>query len=239
MPSATNLQDPSASRLKLSAAVKYEEMALKLYQPISHYELSLTRMNAQGEKERFQATLATRMAHYEDYLAERKSEIVGLQKEWETVMGEIWKVGVSCLGEETMKDLLLPAHASQESPSYVSKATGTDPSLFVPERGSSPSPPQKLIATSKRVSFDALDAGDNADITPALSFPSFLRGPSRYQNQGPPTVPPVPEREIKRFETTIETLGQKQADEFRSIEKDHRDFWKKKNARLTHALRDD
>ncbi len=200
---------------------KYEQMAMRLYQPLSKFRLTLNRTNSEGQRRSFDATLETRMDNYEDYVAKKKSEIAQLQKDWEVIVGEIWKLGVSCLGEDVMKDLLFsPQDTSEEA----------DLTLFVPEEGTSPAASYKPPASKKHVTFEADEEAD--------ASLNFLYQPSLYRN----TVgiaPAIADNEIDELEAGISGLGQKQLEEFKKIEKDHQTFWRKKNAQLTKALKND
>lgn len=237
---SVNEQDPNASPLKLSAPAKYERMAVKLYQPLSHYQLTLQRTNKRGEKERFQSTLETRMIHYEEHIAKRTKEIVQLQKGWEAVVGEIWKLGVSCLGEDTMEKLLFTDQGGALGPlSSPSKATEAESTLFVPEQGSS-TPPRKPKSSKKRVTFEDPDAGDKYGAASLSQFPpDFLYQSSRYDNQPLPIVPSLADEDIRDLEMKVKQLGIVQIEEFRKIEKDYQEYWRKKTAQLANVLKDE
>ncbi|EOA92345.1 uncharacterized protein SETTUDRAFT_85304 [Exserohilum turcica Et28A] len=242
-----NEPNTSASPLKLSAPAKYERLALQLHQPISQYTLRLRRTNSQGQDVRFEQTLEIRMQHYEELIAAQTAKLAKLQKEWEVVVGEIWKLGVECLGENAVERLLFteqrhngPILLLSSSPSKTTDAGST---LFVPEYGTSP-PKTKMRHTKKRVTFveekqDASDARDKYGASAITSFPSFLYQPSRYSNDALRAAGGVSEQQMHKLNQTIEGLGQKEMKDFRSIEKEHRAFWKKKTAQLASALREE
>ncbi|KAH7359968.1 hypothetical protein BKA66DRAFT_573715 [Pyrenochaeta sp. MPI-SDFR-AT-0127] len=234
--SENSKQDLQASPLKLSAPAKYERMAQKLYQPLSQYKLGLCRTNTQGGRERLVQTLEIRMLHYKDHIAKQTAEITQLQKDWEAIVSAIWKLGVSCLGETVMKDLLLTDNdALRASPS--SWSTDAESTLFVPEQGTSP-PLRRIHANKKRVTFEVLDLHSNPNVMSAPPFPEFLYQPSRYDTKAVPLVPSFGEPEINKLETNIEELGQVHIEDFRKIEQDQRAYWKKKTAQLATALAD-
>lgn len=237
IPSESINQDPQALPLRLSASAKYEQMAQKLYQPLSQYRLGLHRINTQGERERFQKTLDIRMVHYKEYLSKQVHEITQLQKEWEVVVGEIWKLGVHCLGKAVMEDLLFTNRGAIGA-CLPSRDTDTESTLFVPEVGTSP-PPHKIRTSNKCVTFEASDVHETDYITPISEFPEFIYQPLRYCNKPFPSVPAVEEAEISEIEIQINELGQLQLEELRKIERDYQAYWKKKTAQLATALKDD
>ncbi len=127
VPSKDGKNSADTSPLRLSVTAKYEQMAMRLYQPLSQFRLALNRTNSEGQRRSFDATLETRMDNYEDYVAKKKSEIAQLQKDWEVIVGEIWKLGVSCLGEDVMKDLLFsPQDTARRSRSHSVRPGGRD-----------------------------------------------------------------------------------------------------------------
>jgi hypothetical protein len=60
------------SPIRLTVQAKFEREALKLYQPISAYQIHLTRTNSDGERVRLVGTLDTRMTDYEYHVAEER-----------------------------------------------------------------------------------------------------------------------------------------------------------------------
>ncbi|KAF1839116.1 hypothetical protein BDW02DRAFT_539871 [Decorospora gaudefroyi] len=228
----SNQQDPTASPLRLSAPAKYERLATQVYQPISKFTLMLRRTNSEGQSVRFEQTLEMRMQHYDERLEEQTAKLMELQKEWEGIVGEIWKVGVRCLGEGAMEDLMSTKQRDEALvPSSPSKATNAESTLFVPEQGTSPSPPRRK--SKKRVSFV-----DNTSST--STFPNFLYQPSRYRSDDAlPVVSAIPATRIKELENTVTELGKREIEHFRNIERDHRAYWKRKTAQLAVALKED
>ena len=119
-------------------------------------------------------------------------------------MGEIWKLGATCLGEEAIQDLLfttttttttttteqhqrlngsvalLLAPSSSSSPS---KPTDAEPALFVPEQGTSPLSKKNRRLAKKRAAFvedGASQAQDKYGASCPTSFPHVLYQPSRF-----------------------------------------------------------
>lgn len=233
----TSHNDTNSSPLKLSIPAKYERMAEKLYQPISQYRLRLTQTNKHGEKEHSWSTLEMRMSDYEDHIVEQKSEIIRLQREWETVVGEIWKVGVRCLGETAMQDLLLETGAQNplSSPSAHADAEST---IFIPEHGASP-PQRKVYGAKKRVTFEPTNSRSKHEGIAAADLPSFLYRPSRYREESIPIAPPFPKDEIQELKDMVETLGEEQIKELRKVNKEYDAYWQKKRKDLAKVLEND
>ncbi|KAF1940895.1 hypothetical protein EJ02DRAFT_220239 [Clathrospora elynae] len=222
-------QDTETSPLKLSVAAKYERLARQLYEPLAMYEVRLQRTNTREEQERFFTPLEARMTDYDEHLAKKTQEIAKLQKAWEVTVGEIWKLGVSCLGEGVMEDLLFTKQPYDNT--SLSKTTDAESTLFVSEQVTSPSL-RKARMSNKHVSFED-------DATSTSKFPEFLFQASRYHKDTLPAVPAMPEREIEELEKEVMGLGKKEIEEFRKIEKDHQAYWKRKTNQLAVALRSD
>jgi hypothetical protein len=238
-------QDPDASPLKLSAPAKYERLAIQLYQPISQFTLSLRRTNSEGRTVRFEQTLEKRMMNYDERIAEQAEQCAKLQKEWEAVVAEIWKLGVSCLGEEAMETLLFTKEHRLDGstllpPSSPLKATDAESTLFVPEHGTSPLRSRTRV-TKKRVTFleNAPELRDKYNALPTFKFPAFLYQPSGYRKDTFPVVAGLSDREIKELKKNVKELGRKEIEDFRRIERDQKEYWRRKTAQLAVALKDD
>ncbi|KAI4652298.1 hypothetical protein J4E93_002497 [Alternaria ventricosa] len=243
---SSNQQDPNVSPLKLSAPAKYERLATQLYQPISQFTLSLRRTDSEGKSVRLDQTLETRMLHYDELITKETAKLAKLQKEWEVVLGEIWKLGATCLGEEAMENMLFTKQPSDESAlpvsSSPSKVTDAESTLFVPEHESSPAR-DKSRTNRKRVTFleekGPSNAHDKNVATPTTMFPKFIYQPSRYRKDTLPLPSRLPDDDIKHLEKEVKELGRQELGELREIEKEHQAYWKKKTAQLAVALKSD
>ena len=222
-------QSPSASPLKLSAPARYERLAVQLYQPISQYTLTLRRTDSNGKTVRIDQTLETRMQNYATQIAKQAEKVAQLQKEWESVVGEIWKLGVGRLGEETMEGLLFTKQRRFSTVRHSSSPTEAESTLFVPEHGTSP----QRQASKKRVTF----LEETPDVAPTSSFPAFLYQPSRYQKETLAVVSRLEEEKITRLERSVKELGKKEIEDFRRIQKEQKEFWRRKTAQLAMALK--
>ncbi|KAH6875916.1 hypothetical protein BKA58DRAFT_400064 [Alternaria rosae] len=242
----SNQQDPNTSPLKISAPAKYERLATQLYQPISQFTLSLRRTDSEGKSVRLDQTLETRMLHYDELITKETVKLAKLQKEWEVVLGEIWKLGAACLGEEAMEEMLFTKRPSDESalpvPSSPSKVTDAESTLFIPEHESSPAR-DKSRTNRKRVTFLEEEAPtyvrDKNATTSTTMFPKFIYQPSRYRKDTLPLPSRLSDDDIKNLEKKVEELGRQEMGELREIEKEHQAYWKKKTAQLAVALKSD
>ncbi|KAF2833963.1 hypothetical protein CC86DRAFT_339643 [Ophiobolus disseminans] len=218
--------------LRLTVPAKFERAAQKLYLPISAYNVRLTRTNTNGERDYLVRTLETRMHDFEEHLAEQTAEIERLRKNWETLVGEIWKVGVHCLGEDIMKSMLLTNKDGYVLSSCPSKVTEPASTLFVPEHGTSPAP------RKKRVTFETPTiANDDLPNTETVSF-DFLYQPTRLRLEPLPAVPALPEKAIEDLSVQVKELGSKQLEDYRKVERENHAHWQKKTAQLMNVLKD-
>ncbi|KAL5120096.1 hypothetical protein ACEQ8H_001921 [Pleosporales sp. CAS-2024a] len=232
----------AGSPIRLTAPANFARAASHIYQPVSAYRIGLTRTNTDGTKTKFTATLETRMADYAAMVASQKAEITALRDKWETIVGEIWKVGVQCLGEESMRSMLFITPTGHDPGQAVSSSssppTTAESTLFVPEQATS-SQPRKHARNRKKVSFaktmetEEEVAGQEAD---ALYF---LHQPSRLRVGPVMAAPAMPVREMEGLEQRVRHLGQKEYGELREAERHHKAYWQKKNERLAQVLNED
>ncbi|KAI8934258.1 hypothetical protein NX059_009001 [Plenodomus lindquistii] len=221
--------DPHISPLKLTAPAKYERMTARLYQPLSQYKLTLSANDRQGERIRFEATLETRMQDYEDHLARCAEEVARLQEQWEAVVGEIWKLGVTCLGEDSMEQLLLTQGNGSMIEDLASDVTRVESSLFVNEQGSSS--PARESRGKKRVTFKTPSDQDKTGVDLA-----FLSQPSRYKKDTLLLAPPLPEQDVRGLTKEIKELGKREMEELQEINKEKQQFWKRKTNQIMKSL---
>ncbi|CAN9218929.1 unnamed protein product [Alternaria alternata] len=240
-------QNSNASPLRLSGPAKYERLATQLYQPISQFKLSLRRIDSRGKSVRFVQTLETRMLHYDELIAKETKKLGTLQKEWESVVSEIWKLGAKCLGDEAMAEMLFTEQGLYEKTLPLSsspfKATDAEDTLFIPENDSF-SPRYKPLVGKRRVTFleeeeEAPGVCGKYDATPTDQFPDFIHQPSSDRNGTLPLIPDLSEGETKELEKMVTELGKQEMGDFCKIEEDHEAYWKKKTAQLANALKSD
>lgn len=184
----------------------------------------MTRTNTDGKAEHIIGTLETRMLDYEEYISRQKAEIEKLERDWEAIVGEIWKLGVHVLGENEMEQLLFcNTHEVSSSPA--------ESTLFVPERGDSA---KRSVGGGKRVTFEAEDCDEEH-----FQHLGFLYQPSRIRKEPVPVVEGMSEQAIENFEKEIEELGKAQMQDLEKVEKEYAEYWKKKTAQVALALGDD
>ncbi|RYO32585.1 hypothetical protein AA0111_g4334 [Alternaria arborescens] len=243
-------QNSNASPLRLSGPAKYERLATQLYQPISQFKLSLRRIDSRGKSVRFVQTLETRMLYYDELIAKETKKLGTLQKEWESVVSEIWKLRAKCLGDETMAEMLFTEQGLYEKTLPLSsspfEATDAEDTLFIPENDSF-SPRYKPLVGKRRVTFleeeeeeeEAPGVCDKYDATPTDQFPDFIHQPSSDRNGTLPLIPDLSEGKTKELEKMVTELGNQEMGDFCRIEEDHEAYWKKKTAQLANALKSD
>jgi hypothetical protein len=228
-PLSDDADSAQTSPVCLTIATKFEREALKLYQPISAYQVRLTRTDTDGERLYFTSTLEARMLDYKEHIATQRAEVEKLKRDWETIIGEIWKVGVVCLGKETMESLLFTKERFQAISSSPAKAEST---LFVPE---GTSPPARSVYSKKRVTFEA--PTNEQGVPDASTDPlGFLHQPSRLRAKPVAAAPSIPEVEIQKLETQVRELGQNEMEELRKADKEHKGFWRDVNKKLVNVL---
>lgn len=201
-------------------------MAQKLFRPIgSTYSVITRRKNKNGELEEVKTPLHEMLEEFETRHKEDMEEIKELQRHWERVVGEIYKLGVECLDERTMSSIFF----TQPPSSPVHDDAGTELlSLFVPEHGDSPIPVPK--APKKRVAFK----------TAGSSLPSFVSEPSVFLKKHPlPKAARVSDEEAKELEKRVNQLGIAQLEELENMERDQKNWEKKKMEQITSALNSD
>ncbi|KAF2692095.1 hypothetical protein K458DRAFT_425906 [Lentithecium fluviatile CBS 122367] len=211
--------DPTASPLKLTLGAKYDRATEKAFRPIGGYAFVVHNTNtnanaASGEngKEKEKKTLRETLMDFDEKYGKEMEEIRGLEAQWEKVVGEIYKTGVACLGDEAMSFVLVPPSPTADSSP-----------LFVPEQDSLPHAPKK------RVTFQEPDQ--------QREYPNFLSGPSIYRNHPVAALPGLPEDEVRELEDAVGTLGVEQMEEFKRIEAEQSKWWKKKCEQIAQTLR--
>lgn len=216
--------------LRLTIPAKLQREAQKIYVPISAYKIQLTRTNTDGERTSIENTLHTRMQDFEEHLEEEKAEIEKLRKSWDIIVGEIWKVGVQCLGTETMEVLLFTSsnRTMREAETSLARAEST---LFVPEHDDSPAPRKK-----KRVTFEEPHNEDELPTTKDTSL-DFLYQPTRLRLKPGDSAPVFPEHDVKTLELRVKELGKKDIAEYRKVETDYHAHWQKKKVQLLDVFR--
>lgn len=221
--SPPNSSDPSTSHVKMTMSAKYNRAAEKLFQPISQYTVTSRTTNENGDTALVQQTLLEKLTSFEERYQKDIEEIKILEAQWEKVVGEIWKVGVTCLGDDAMRSMLLE---DPEPSTPQVRDTDQEFLLSVPEH----SPPNRETKhIKKRVSFQ----------TPRPELPKFLYAPSSSKGNALPRLPRVPSEEAKRLDDMVIKLGAEQIEEFRKIDAEQQKWWNKKTQQIAMTLKDD
>jgi hypothetical protein len=176
------------------------------------------------------------MTDYAEWIAVQKADVAKLKEEWEVIVGEIWKVGVQVLGEETMESMLFTN--KQRAQEISLSPTEAESTIFVPEQGTSP--PRRVARGKKRVTF-VEDGGEEVQLREdRMSGPLwFLYQPTRLRVGPVPSSPALPKVEIEDVEMKVKKLGQKELEEWKKAERDYKLFWQRKNAALAQILASD
>lgn len=210
--------DLQVSPLELTIPVKYQRLIQKLYNPLSIDRNLLQQADSLSQNECTQITLHDRFRSFEDTVQAETEELKNLQRQWESVVAEIFQLGVACLGEVDVTALFSTAGTDRDYP---------ESTLFVPEHGSSA---KKDESKRKRVSFAGPDM--------AALFPKFLLHTTGQQKL-PPVSPDLPTEEFQHLEQTIADLGVQHTADLQRLEKEHQAWWKKKQTQLAHTFMQD
>jgi hypothetical protein len=223
-PTSSDAVNDDASPLKLTIHAKYQRQVQKLSRPLSGYYYSLHRTSSTGERESVRTTLQARFQTFEAHLRAETQALKDLQRQWEGVIAEIFQLGVACLGENDIAALLSTA----EGASPPSPATETESTLFVPEQGSL----VNKTAKRKRVSFAGPDM--------MALFPGFLLCPvPGGLNLDVPSVPELCLEEVEQLEKEIGGLGSQHVKELQRLDREHVEWWKRKQTQLAHTFLQD
>lgn len=147
----------------------------------------------------------------------RFEELHALEKKWEIVVAEIWKVSVSCLGQGTTLDMLMQRPLS---------ALPTHDEQGVLKLGDSEPKP-----SHKKVKFHTIEPDPQPDL------PKFLSAEMVQTEILRPTK--FSEQTTRNLESKINSLGTRQIREFVSIEKESKHSWAKKLRGVLHLLQDE
>ena len=144
-------------------------------------------------------------------------EIQILQNKWEIAVGEIWKVGVKCLGEKVMSTLLL-----RKPPSLsLSPLQNVSDTLTIEELEPKPA--------RKKVKFQRPQ--------PKAELPEFLYRKSVCSDL--PSPEQVSTKDIKKLEGMVDVCGTTQVKALVKIEKESKQSWVKKMQGVLDSLEDE
>ncbi|OAG07687.1 uncharacterized protein CC84DRAFT_1144413 [Paraphaeosphaeria sporulosa] len=207
--------DPNDSPQRLTIADRADRTAKKLFTPLGQYELTVARNDPNGEEYRVVQKLEDGLVDYQARHEHRIEEIRKLEVKWETVVGEIWKVGINCLGEDAMSALLLIKPAPPPSP----PAKAERYSLMLADLDPRP--------VRKKVKFEES----------APKLPRFLTSASRYADL--PIPKQISKDDIKMLTEKVNDFGTEQIEALTKVKKDGEIWWEKKQAQMMIALQED
>ncbi|KAF2266642.1 hypothetical protein CC78DRAFT_122036 [Lojkania enalia] len=206
---------PNGSPVKLQIWTMLQQSTRHLCTPIGPATLRIPITNTNGEKEKVLQSLESRMTEFETLYKSEVKELQALHAQWETVVGEIWKCGVQFLGEEKMREMLMPSTQNHTGDKEQAKE------LVVAGDGDQ----DAGAKGKKKVAFrDPL--------------PRILTQPSAFQRSVQP-LPDVPGDEVQKLEDMIDGLGAKQIEEFRKLDKEEKKWWRRKEGRIAAAFQDE
>jgi hypothetical protein len=215
--------------IRTSIPSQYERVSKCISSPLSE-STARSAARARSEGEPTELTIHERLLNFDEQIRTQTKEIKKLQVQWEAIVREIFKLGVTCLGEDTMTALLLPTPAA-EPPQYLPSSSPTDPdsepTLFVPEKNTA----EKGKGKKKKVSFEPTEP-----TAPAVALPEFLYQPSMFRKQIAPDAPRLSGTKVTELQAEVTQLGNAQVRELREIEREYTAWWKKKTAQIASAL---
>jgi hypothetical protein len=207
---------------------QYERVSKCISSPLSECT-ARSAARARSEGESTEVTIHERLLNFDEQIRTRTKDIKKLQVQWEAVVREIFKLGVTCLGEDTMTALLLPTPAvqpPQDAPSSSLSDPESEPTLFIPEQITAAK--DKGKGKKKKVSFEPTP--------PAVALPKFLYQPSVFREQIAPDTPRLSGTKVTDLQANVAQLGNAQIRELREIEREYTAWWNKKFAQIASAL---
>lgn len=197
----------------VTLAEKVDRTTEKLFRRIGSYNVTTTR-KVHGEEHHIEKTLDDGL---EEFAIKHKvlfEEICQLEKKWETVVGEICKVGLNYLGEDVMNALLVtPLGAPSPPPAETERDN-----LILYELD-----PR---STHKKVKFQ----------DPEQERPRFFNTSSMYKDIPKPVQ--VSKQDVETLEDSIAILGDPQLKELVKMEEKSSAMWAKKMKGIMDLLDD-
>ncbi|KAJ4294474.1 hypothetical protein N0V90_008165 [Kalmusia sp. IMI 367209] len=213
--SSARTHDPNGSPTKLTIPDKFDRTTAKLFRSIGSYRMTKMEKDSHGKLYQNHQTLEDALLAFSNQYRKGVKEIDRLEKQWEKTVGEIWKVGVDCMGEDAMSALFLTQAPSSTSATAPVKE---DFSMLF-DLG------PKLAR--KRVTFHM----------PQAEPPAFLYATSTYIEAL--TIPEqVSKQDVNLLEHTIDSLGGAQIEDLRQIDEAHKNWWNKKSNQIANFLRE-
>lgn len=214
--------DVHESPLRLTLSTAFDHKYRKLFIPLGDYHLRSYVKNAAGEKEVLDTTLRDKLARFEEQTLKDTEQLRVLQEKWEGVVGEIWKMGVSCLGEDAMVEAFLSPPPDEELAEKQDDGT----SLFVPEQ------------SKKRVTFENPPLPEVPDfLTSTSQLPEFLTRASKMKAL--PRLPELAREEVDKMEVAVSELGDEHVADMRAVDREYQKYWERKLGSMRRAVEGD
>jgi len=200
--------------VKITLAEKHDRITKQLIQPIGSMAVKRVPTGEQAQKI---TRIGEMVLRFQTRYEEDMQLIQKLEKQWERVVGEIWKLGVDSLGEGAMSSLLLKDEVREYPPAKT--ARDDEAALFDIEPR--PAKQKRVIRRPK-----------------PSELPKFLFAPSAYHE-----VLPVPKQlsqeEVKELERMVDAMGGPQLEELLKIDREQLQWWYKKTRQVAMAFGDD
>jgi hypothetical protein len=181
-----------------------------LFRRVGSYNVSIE----QGE-ERDEKTLEEILSTFAVEHKTRFEEMNDLEKQWEKLIGEIWEVGVSCLGQDMMLPLLSPSSPLSSLPALKKgENSALDDST-------------KSGPVRKKVKFQE----------PEPELPRFLSTSTHHAKM--PLLEPISDEDVKNLEDKIDALGVHQVEEFVRVDEESKQSYFKKLREVLDLLKDE
>lgn len=228
---ATNVQavtpsttaHPKDSPLRLSVAGRIQREIGDMYMPMGEAILHFNKVQKDGTKKTHSMEFKLRISQFDAYIKQEEKKLMELQRQWETIVGEIYKCGTEILGIEAMDQFLGEGSGDKD------KEFDEENTLFVPEEGDEevPAVVSEAVKPRKKVSFK----------DPLPQPPRFLTQKSILPELA--STPELPARDIEKMEDKVESLGAAQIDDFQKLYRDQDKWYKMKSKKICDAVMQD
>lgn len=212
--SPQNEHDVDGKSNRVTVPQEFDHISAEIFKPVGLYYITTRGDHPYGSDIETKKTLQDALMEFSDRYRASIEELDKLQEQWEKIVGEIWKVGVQSLGEETMSAFLQVRQPHNLSPPASSKY-GKQISLDLEPK-----------TTRKRVTFD----------TPRREPPAFLHAPSAYR-KALPALSKLSIQSVADLQQAIRNMGARKINELSGIDKDHKKWWLEKSKAIARVLK--
>ncbi|KAF2737352.1 hypothetical protein EJ04DRAFT_126754 [Polyplosphaeria fusca] len=199
-----------ASPFQISIWAKLEESSRVLNASFGGTMIKATPKNPNGGIVEAPQELDEKMAAFEMSMVNHEKEFNDLTRSWQKIVKEIWHVGVQALGEDTMRDMLLP------QPVVAEELDHEEEPLFVANDEDDVKKPKP------KVSFQE-------PVPQSLAEPSCYRSPLK-------SIPEIPMADVGDLEATMNELGDRRMEELRELDEESQKWWQRKHQKMAAIL---